>query len=92
MVGMILLATFGEPFGFGMIHAAALGAGLMLLTRCCSASQARASVDWQVLVVIASGFALGSGAGGDGGGGCDRVAADHAGGGEPVGDAGRWCT
>ncbi len=59
MVGMILLATFGEPFGIGMIHAAALGAGLMLLTRCCSASQARASVDWQVLVVIASGFALG---------------------------------
>lgn len=59
MVAMILLATFGEPYGIGMIHAAALGAGLMLLTRCCTGPQARRSVDWQVLVVIASGFALG---------------------------------
>lgn len=59
MAGMILLATFGERFGIGMIHAAALGAGLMLVTRCCTGAQARSSVDWQVLVVIASGFALG---------------------------------
>ncbi len=59
MAGMILLATFGEPLGIKTIHAAALGAGLMLLTRCCTGAQARSSVDWQVLVVIASGFALG---------------------------------
>ena len=59
MAGMILLATFGEPLGIKTIHAAALGAGLMLLTRCCTGAGARASVDWQVLVVIASGFALG---------------------------------
>ncbi len=59
MAGMILLATFGEPLGVSTIHAAALGAGLMLLTRCCTGPEARSSVDWQVLVVIASGFALG---------------------------------
>lgn len=59
MALMIGLATFGESYGIRMIHAAALGAGLMLMTRCCTGSQARASVDWQVLVVIASGFALG---------------------------------
>ena len=59
MAGMILLATFGGRFGIGMIHAAALAAGLMLFTRCCTGAQARSSVDWQVLVVIASGFALG---------------------------------
>jgi di/tricarboxylate transporter len=59
MTFMILTATFGGPLGFGMIHAAALAAGLMLFTRCCTGAQARGSVDWQVLVVIASGFALG---------------------------------
>jgi di/tricarboxylate transporter len=38
----------------------ALAAGmLMLLARCCSSSQARAALDWQVLIVIAASFAVG---------------------------------
>lgn len=59
LVGMVLLAVFGEKWGVSMIHSAALAAGLMLMTRCCSGSQARSSVDWQVLIAIAGGFGLG---------------------------------
>ncbi len=58
LVGMILVATL-QPFGLQMIHAAALGAGLMLVLRCCSATSARRSVDWMVLIVIAASLALG---------------------------------
>jgi di/tricarboxylate transporter len=42
-----------------MLNAALLAAGLMVLTRCCTATAARRSVDWQVLVVIAAAFGLG---------------------------------
>lgn len=59
LIGMVLLAVIGERWGVSMIHASALAAGLMLLTRCCSAAQARSAVDWQVLITIAAGFALG---------------------------------
>ncbi len=59
LIGMVLLAVLGERWGVSMIHAAALAAGLMLMTRCCSGSQARSSVDWQVLIAIAGGFGLG---------------------------------
>lgn len=58
MIGVILIATI-EPFGFSMLHAAVLGAGLMVILRCCTASQARKSVDWQVATVIAASLALG---------------------------------
>lgn len=38
----------------------ALGAGLLMIaTRCCTGPDARASVDWQVLVVIGAAFGLG---------------------------------
>ncbi|WP_428389399.1 SLC13 family permease [Mucisphaera sp.] len=43
-----------------MLHGAMLAAGLMWLTRCCTASEARASIDWQVLVVIGAALGLGS--------------------------------
>lgn len=59
LVGMVVLAVVGDRWGVSMIHASALAAGLMLLTRCCSASQARAAVDWQVLIAIVGGFGLG---------------------------------
>ena len=59
LIGMVLLAVLGERWGVSMIHASALAAGLMLMTRCCSGSQARSSVDWQVLIAIAGGFGLG---------------------------------
>jgi len=59
LVGMIVLATMGERFGLGMLHAAVIAAGAMLFTRCCTGSQARRAVDWQVLVVIAASLAMG---------------------------------
>jgi di/tricarboxylate transporter len=63
---MVLLATFFEqvPYfeerGFGMLHAAVLGGGLMLATRCCSIEHVRQTIDWQVLIVIAATLGIGS--------------------------------
>ncbi|MEM8756986.1 MAG: SLC13 family permease [Planctomycetota bacterium] len=69
VVGMVLIATIqptlpiptiaGGPVKLGMLHAAVLAAGLMLITRCCFGWQARAAVDWVVLVTIAGSLALG---------------------------------
>jgi di/tricarboxylate transporter len=65
LVGMVVLATVFEqtPWfidrGFGMLHASMIGAGLMLVTGCCSANAARRSVDWQVLIVIAATLGIG---------------------------------
>jgi di/tricarboxylate transporter len=42
----------------GMLNAAMLAAGLMVLTRCLSITTARQSVDWPVLIVIAAAFGL----------------------------------
>lgn len=56
MAGMVLLATLGW---LSMLQAAMLAAGLMLLSRCTSASDARRAVDWQVLLVIAASFGIG---------------------------------
>ena len=55
---MVAIATIG-PMGFGMIHAAVIAAGLMLVLRCCSGTAARRAVDWQVIVTIAASLALG---------------------------------
>jgi di/tricarboxylate transporter len=43
----------------GVLNAALLAAGLMVLTRCCSGPDARRAIDWRVLVVIAAALALG---------------------------------
>ncbi len=43
-----------------MLHAALVGAGLMLVTRCCSGAAARAAVDWSVLIVIAAALGIGA--------------------------------
>ncbi|MFG0327841.1 MAG: SLC13 family permease [Phycisphaerales bacterium JB037] len=56
---MVLIATL-QPFGMTMLHAAVTAAGLMVLTRCCSATQARRSIDWQLIVVIAASLGLGA--------------------------------
>ena len=40
--------------------AAMLGAGLMVLLRCCTGPQARSSIDFQVLTVIGSAFGIGA--------------------------------
>jgi di/tricarboxylate transporter len=66
LLGMVVLATVFEqvPFfverGFGILHAAVLAAGLMLLTRCCSVAQVRQTIDWQVLILIAATLGLGA--------------------------------
>ncbi len=57
LAGMVLLVTLEVT---SLLKAALLAAGLMLLTRCCSSREARRSVDWQVLIVIAASFALGT--------------------------------
>jgi di/tricarboxylate transporter len=57
LLGVVVVASFEW---LSMLKAALLGAGLMLLTRCCSAREARKTVDWQILLVIAGSFALGT--------------------------------
>jgi di/tricarboxylate transporter len=42
-----------------LLNAAMLAAGLMVLTRCCSATEARRSVNWEVLVVMAAMLGIG---------------------------------
>jgi di/tricarboxylate transporter len=42
-----------------MLVASMLAAGFMLIARCCSASAARRSVDWTVLIVIAAALGIG---------------------------------
>ena len=56
LAGMVLSAALGW---LDMLHAAALAAGAMLLLRCCSTAQARHSIEWNVLVVIAASLGLG---------------------------------
>jgi di/tricarboxylate transporter len=54
---MILLVTTGW---LSMLKASLLAAGLMVITGCTSGREARRSVDWQILIVIAASFGLGS--------------------------------
>lgn len=56
LAGMVLSVALGW---LDMLYAAALAAGAMLLLRCCSPSQARRSIEWNVLVVIAASLGLG---------------------------------
>ncbi len=55
MAGMVTSVTLGL---LGLLEAAMLAAGLMLITRCTSASSARRAVDLQVLLVIAAAFGI----------------------------------
>ena len=57
LVAMVALAALGV---LSMLQAAFVAAILMVLTRCCTVTEARRSVDWSVLIVI--GAALGIGA------------------------------
>jgi len=54
---MVLTVTLGW---LSMLQAAMLAAGLMIATRCTTGAQARNAVDWQVLVVIAASFGIGT--------------------------------
>jgi di/tricarboxylate transporter len=57
VAGMVLVVAAGV---LSMLQAAMLAAGLMILSRCTSGSVARRSVDWQVLLVIATSFGIGN--------------------------------
>lgn len=54
---MVVCVTAGW---LSMLKASLLAAGMMLLTRCISGRAARRSVDWQILIVIAASFGIGS--------------------------------
>ena len=41
-----------------VLNAVMLTAGLMIITKCCSITTARRSINWQVIIVIAAAFAL----------------------------------
>tara|TARA_R110002072_G_scaffold154_2_gene1039 strand:+ start:36655 stop:38430 length:1776 start_codon:yes stop_codon:yes gene_type:complete len=57
-----ILITVVAAAGLGltsMLNASLLGAGLMIITKCCSISQAEKSLDLTVIITIAASFALG---------------------------------
>ena len=56
LIGMVLAVALGR---LSMLQAVFLAAGAMLLTRCCSTAQARRSIEWNVLVVIAAALGIG---------------------------------
>jgi di/tricarboxylate transporter len=56
LAGMVVVAVGGW---LTLVNASLLAATVMVLTRCCSGTEARRSVDWQVLVVIAASLGIG---------------------------------
>ena len=59
-IGVLTLMVVAVTAGLlSMVTAALLAAGAMLMTRCCTVSEARQSVDWSVLVVIGAAFGIG---------------------------------
>jgi len=56
LLGMVALVTLNL---LTMLQAAMLAAGLMILTRCLTGVDARQSVDWALLAVIAASFGIG---------------------------------
>ena len=60
-LGIILLMILVVSFGWlSMLKAALLASGLMIITRCIDGRIARQAPDWQVLVVIATAFGIGT--------------------------------
>lgn len=57
---LIALVTAAGLGLISMLNAALIGAGLMIITGCCSASQAEKSLDLTVIITIAASFALGT--------------------------------
>ncbi len=56
LLGVITAASFEV---ITMLNAALIGAGLMILTGCCTANQAERSLDLKVIITIAASFSLG---------------------------------
>lgn len=57
LIMLVLLAASGT---YSMFHASVLAALAMVATRCCNVQQARASIDWSVLIVIAGALSIGT--------------------------------
>ncbi|MFK7778701.1 MAG: SLC13 family permease [Gimesia sp.] len=57
LLAMILMVAVANV---KMIVAAMVAAALMTATRCCSATEAKRSIDWGVLITIAAGLGIGS--------------------------------
>ena len=57
LVGVVTAAGFGL---ISMLNAALIGASLMIITGCCSISQAEKSLDLTVILTIAASFSLGA--------------------------------
>lgn len=55
---LLLLVVLAATGLLSMLAAALMAAGLMILTRCVSANDARRSIDWEVLLVIAASFGI----------------------------------
>ena len=66
LVMMVVSATLFEQHpwfiaqGYSMLHAGLVAAFAMLVTRCCSVEAARRTVDWPVLIVIATTIGIGT--------------------------------
>lgn len=56
LIGMVGLATFEI---FPMLLAGLIASGVMILSRCCTLTEARRSVDWSVLIVIGAALGIG---------------------------------
>ena len=56
LAAMVVMASAGWV---SMLKASMIGAGLMVLLRCCSPGQARRSIEWHVLLVIGAALGLG---------------------------------
>ncbi len=60
-ISILSLMVLSVAFGWlSMLLSALLAAGLMIITRCTRGRNARRSVDWQVLLVIAASFGIGN--------------------------------
>lgn len=59
LVILLLMVVFAAFNWLSMLNAALLAAAAMLATGCCSFGQARKSVEWNVLIVIAAALGLG---------------------------------
>jgi di/tricarboxylate transporter len=56
LAAMVLVVQLGW---LSLLPASLWAAGLMVATRCCSAGEARAAIDWRVLLVIGAALAVG---------------------------------
>lgn len=74
LLAMILMVAVGNV---KMMVAAMVAAALMTATRCCSATEAKRSIDWGVLITIAAGLGIGNAM--DSSGADDAIASAFAG-------------